>query len=159
MDSRQSEINGSRNLKLVQPPLSTNSGIHSRAETKRAPGTWEIPLHTWPRKIIAIVIILVTSGALIYHTWWIFLAAWITRNKTIDPVIYERAVRYDPTNADYHFVLAEIYNNSTQYLNPQRAREEYEAAVRFNPYRSEHWVALSKFYEQAGDVNRSREAM
>src|SRR5262249_45561044 len=92
-------------------------------------------------------------------TWWIFLAAWITRNQNIDPAIYERAIRYDPQNADYHFVLAEIYNNSTQYLNPERARAEYEAAVRFNPYRSEHWVALSKFYEQAGNVEGSRFAM
>ena len=35
---------------------------------------------------------LVTCGTLIYHTWWLFLAAWITRDpKNTDPVIYERA--------------------------------------------------------------------
>src|SRR5262245_28254110 len=91
---------------------------------------WQIQLNTWPRKIIAIVLVLATSGTLIYRTWWLFLAAWITRENKPDPAIYERAIKYDPKNADYHFVLAQIYNYSTQYLNIPRAGEEYETAVR-----------------------------
>src|SRR5262249_38267202 len=62
-------------------------------------------------------------------------------------------------NADYHFVLAEIYNYSTPYLNIPRAGEEFEAAVRLNPYRSAYWLELSKFYEQSKDIERSRYAM
>jgi tetratricopeptide (TPR) repeat protein len=121
---------------------------------------WEIQIDTWPRKIIAITLVLVTCGTLIYHTWWLFLAAWITRDpKNTDPVIYERAIKYDPKNADYHFVLAQIYNYSTQYLNIPRAGEEYELAVKLNPYRSQHWLELSKYYEQQGDIQRSRHAM
>ena len=71
---------------------------------------WEIQIHTWPRKIIAITIVLVTCGVLIYKTWWLFLAAWITRSgppygppaNPLPPAIYERAIRYDPKNADYY---------------------------------------------------------
>jgi hypothetical protein len=159
MDSRRSEVGGTHNLKLVHPGGALEDAASAPVRSKRLIANWEIQLDTWPRKILAIVVILGISATLIYQTWWVFLAAWITRNKVIDPAIYERAVRYDPRNADYHFVLAEIYNNSTQYLNLNRAREEYEAAVQYNPYRSEHWVALSKFYEQEGNIERSRYAM
>ena len=99
---------------------------------------WEIQIDTRPRKIIAITLVFVGSGILIYRTWWLFLAAWITRTNTNDPAIYEKAVRYDPKNADYHFVLAQIYNYSTQYLNIPRAGDEYEKAVELNPYRPMH---------------------
>src|SRR5215831_16705429 len=121
--------------------------------------SWEIQIDTWPRKVIAITLVFVGCGILIYRTWWLFLAAWITRTNTSDPAIYERAVRYDPKNADYHFVLAQIYNYSTQYLNLRRAQEEYEAAVRLNPDRPGHWLELSKYYEQAGNTERCRYAM
>jgi len=158
MNPRQSEIESSRNLKLVSPPV----GRHDRDQ--RPTGNplikdWEFQLNTWSRKIVAIVVILAISGAVLYHTWWLFLAAWITRNKTMDPAIYERAVKYDPQNAEYHFVLAQIYSYSTQHLNLDRAREEFEAAVMYNPYHSVYWVELSKFYEQQGDVGRCRYAM
>ncbi len=120
---------------------------------------WEIQINTWPRKLIAITLVLTTCGILVYRTWWLFLAAWITRNGTPDPAIYERATQYDPQNADYHFVLAQIYNYSTQYLNLERARDEYESAVRLNPNRAAHWLELSKYYEQAKNLERCRYAM
>jgi hypothetical protein len=121
--------------------------------------SWEIQLDTWPRKVIAITLVLVACGILIYRTSWLFLAAWITRTNTNDPAIYEKAVKYDPKNADYHFVLAQIYNYSTQYLNLPRAGEEYEKAVELNPYRPLHWLELSKYYEQQGNLERCRYAM
>ena len=119
----------------------------------------EIQLNTWPRKLIAITLVLVISGAVIYRTWWLFLAAWITRHDKADPAIYERAIKYDPKNADYHFALAHIYNYSTEHLNPARAGEELEAAVRLNPYRAAYWIELSKYYEQSSNIDRSVSAM
>ena len=118
-----------------------------------------IQLNTWPRKIIAIAFVVLACSIAIYHTWGIFLAAWVTRTKTPDPAIYERAIKYDPNNADYHFILANIYNYSTQYLNVARAGEEYETAVRLNPYSSAYWLELSKYYEQSKNIERSRDAM
>jgi hypothetical protein len=140
------------NLKLVPPPDPLPGG-------KPLIKGWVIPLPTWPRKTAAILLILAISGVLIYHTWWLFLAAWITRNKVMDPAIYERATQYDPNNADYHFLLAQIYNYSTDNVNVDRAKQEYESAVRLNPYRSAHWLELSKFYEQEGNLERCRYAM
>ena len=120
---------------------------------------WQIQLNTWPRKLIAIALVLVTCGTLIYRTWWLFLAASITREGKPDPAIYELAIKYDPSNADYHFDLAQIYNYSTRYLNIQRAGEEYKAAVTLNPYRSAHWLELSKYYEQTKNAEGARSAM
>ena len=121
---------------------------------------WEIQVNTWPRKIIAITLVLVTCGTLIYHTWWLFLAAWITRDPlNADAAVYERAVKYDPQNADYHYRLGRIYNYSTQYMNIRRAGEEFETAARLNPYRTQHWQELSKYYEQEGNLERCRYAM
>jgi tetratricopeptide (TPR) repeat protein len=120
---------------------------------------WQLPLDTRPRKVIAISLVVITCGILFYQTWWLFLAAWVTRPNKTDPALYERAIKYHPDNADYHFVLAQIYNYSTQYLDIARAGQEYEAAVRLNPYRASHWLELSKYYEQLKDVERSRNAM
>ena len=120
---------------------------------------WEIQIDTWPRKIIAITLVLVTCGTLIYRTWWLFLAAWITRNKPSDPAIYELATKYDPKNADYHFLLGRLYNYSTVYFNPQRAGEEYERAVELNPWKADHWKELSKYYDQMGNPDKARSAM
>src|SRR5262249_60172306 len=115
---------------------------------------WEIQLTTWPRKLIAVALVLIICGAVIYRTWWLFLAAWITRNNKADPAIYERAIRYDPKNADYHFALAHIYNYSTEHLNTSRAGEELEAAVRLNPYPAADCLDLSKSYEQLTHPDR-----
>src|SRR5262249_3347601 len=134
-------------------PAEPKVGHERAAEIRGAPWIkdWEIQLNSWPRKIIAITLVVAVCGTLIYRTWWLFLAAWITRSSPPDPAIYERAIRYDPQNADYHFKLAQYYNYSTQYLNIARAGEEYQAAVRLNPYRSQHWLELSKYYEQQKD--------
>lgn len=120
---------------------------------------WELQLNTWPRKAIAIVLILVTSGTLIYRTWWLFLAAWITRDFKNDPAIYERAISYDSNHADYHFLLAQIYNSSTAHLNLQRAGEEYKEAARLNPHKSQHWQELAKWYEVEGQIDAARDAI
>ena len=120
---------------------------------------WKIELNTWRRRVIAITLTLGVCGFMFYQTWWLFLAAWITRDGVPDPEIYERAVAYDPENADYRFTLAQIYNYSTRHLDIEKAREQYLAAVRLNPYRASHWLELSKFYEQEGDPENARSAM
>jgi hypothetical protein len=120
---------------------------------------WELQLNTWPRRIIAIVLILAASSALIYRTWWLFMAAWITREFNPDPAIYERAIRYNPDNADYHFLLAQIYNSATEFLNLDRAGQEFKEAVRLNPNRSAHWQELAKWYEEEKQFDAAREAV
>ena len=44
---------------------------------------WEIQIDTWPRKAIAITLVLVICGTLVYRTSWLLLAAWMpTRHRT-----------------------------------------------------------------------------
>jgi hypothetical protein len=87
------------------------------------------------------------------------VAAWITREFKSDPAIYERAIRYDPNNADYHFLLAQIYNSSTAVLNLQRAGQEFKEAVRLNPHRSSHWQELAKWYESEQQIDAAKKAV
>ena len=161
MGSDRSEIDPKRISKLVDARLKSSGAEDVAAAAVKDPfiKDQEIQLDTWPRKIIALALIFTASGFFIYHSWWPFLAAWITRDKPNDPAIYELAVRYDPKNADYHFTLAQIYNYSTGHINLPRAGEEYEEAVRLNPYRTLNWLELSKYYEEEGNVQRSRNAM
>lgn len=120
---------------------------------------WELQLKTKPRKAIVIVLILAVSGALIYRTWWLFVAAWITRDFQPNPAIYERAIRYNPDNADYHFSLAQIYNSATEFLDLDRAGQEFKEAVRLNPNRSAHWQELAKWYESEKQIDAARDAV
>jgi tetratricopeptide (TPR) repeat protein len=120
---------------------------------------WNIEINSWRRKIVAATLVLTTCGALAYNIGRQSLAAWITRNGALDPAIYERAVRYDPENAEYHFALGQIYSYSTRYLDSGRARDAFETAVRLNPDRSVYWLELSKYYEHEGEVEHARRAM
>jgi tetratricopeptide (TPR) repeat protein len=120
---------------------------------------WELQLNTWPRKVLVIILILATCGTLIYRTWWLFMAAWITRQFRPDPAIYETAIRYNPDNADYHFLLAQIYNSSTEFLNLERAGQEFKETVRLNPNRSQHWQELAKWYEGEMQFDNARDAV
>src|SRR5438046_5684624 len=110
--------------------------------------TWDIPLHSWRHKLAAIALILTTAAVLIYRNGSLFMAAWITRNGGTDPAVYERAIRYAPENAEYHFRLGRMYTYSAQYLNTERARQAYETAVRLNPNRVAYWLELSTYYEK-----------
>lgn len=120
---------------------------------------WELQLNTWRRKAIVIILVFATCGALIYRTWWLFLAAWMTREFQPNPAIYERAILYHPDNADYHFLLAQIYNSSTEFLNLDRAGQEFKEAVRLNPNRSAHWQELAKWYEEQMQFDAARDAV
>jgi tetratricopeptide (TPR) repeat protein len=119
----------------------------------------ELQLNTWPRKAIAIILILATSGTLIYRTWWLFLAAWITREFKNDPAIYERAISYNPNHADYHFLLAQIYNSSTAFLDLERAGRAFKEAARLNPHKSQHWQELARWYEGEMQFDAARDAV
>ena len=71
---------------------------------------WEIQIDTWPRKIIAITLVLVTCGTLVYRTWWLFLAAWITRNHSQDIAAYELAVKYFVSFREIHQMVVTMLN-------------------------------------------------
>src|SRR6476646_6763253 len=95
MDSDRPTVDRKQRFRVINGSKSSvRTGKKPQESDNSFAGDWEIPLHTWPRRIIAIVLILAASGILIYRTWWLFLAAWITRSKPMDPGVYERAVRY-----------------------------------------------------------------
>jgi hypothetical protein len=153
MDIHRPQVNPRRHLRVVDAPAPRPEPLQNSFRDR------QMPLHSASHKALAIIIVLLTAAVFMYPAGKLFLAAWITRGKTMDPSVYERAVKYDPTNAEYHFLLAQIYNYSTQHLDLDRARIEYEFAVQYNPDRSQYWLELSKFYEQTGNIERCRYAM
>lgn len=86
-------------------------------------------------------------------------AAWITRVATGDPRVYEQAIALDPDNAEYHFLLAQIYYYSAEFFDRGRARLHFDSAIGLNPERSRYWLEASKFYEQEGEAASAQRAM
>ena len=120
---------------------------------------WEMALDTRFRRVALALLLLGVCGLVFGRTWGGFRAAWMTRDAGGDPAVYERALLYDPSNADYHFTLAEIYHYSAPHADAGRAGEHYEAAVRLNPDRSSHWVELARFRARSGNAAGARDAM
>jgi O-antigen ligase len=125
-------------------------GTEEESEVVAKPSALRLPL----RGVLATI-----SVAVIFQAWGPLLGAWITRHGVPEPGIYERALEYDPGNAEYHFVLAQIYHFSTPYLDVERARKHYLEAASINPSRSTHWLELSKFYEERDEPQQARDAM
>jgi tetratricopeptide (TPR) repeat protein len=115
----------------------------------------EIALHSLPRKALLIAV-----GALL-TLLYIFLAARlfvgsIFADRT-DLVSLQRAVRFDPGNADYRDHLGRYYARVAS--EPGQAIEPFRAAVQINPHSARYWFDLASAYQVMGEMQNQTWAL
>jgi len=69
----------------------------------------------------------------------------------------QKAVRLDPSDADYHHHLGRFY--ALVQRDPSSAIAEYLAAVQLNPHSARYWFDLSSAYQVLGDRDHQAEAL
>jgi hypothetical protein len=72
---------------------------------------------------------------------------------------FERAVKLDPSNADYHLRLGSIYEYSPVDLEPGKAEEHFRRATQLDPYDPQTWLDLAaalQFQGQLGEAEACR---
>src|SRR5215467_10736040 len=98
-----------------------------------------IPLTSPVRKLL---LLLAAFAAITGYLWLVsrsFLAAYFSQRT--DLASLQRAVRWEPDNADYRYLLG-------RYLllvqrSPESAVETYRSAVALNPYQARYWFDLA----------------
>lgn len=63
---------------------------------------------------------------------------------------FERALRWDPTNPDFHFMLAMLYRDVPSLRDAEAARRHAERAAELSPYSWRAQSQLAQLYEVAG---------
>ena len=88
------------------------------------------------------------------------LAVWIVRSysadrtaRRVDAASLERAIRYDPGNAEYHLRLGRVNQYSITDVNPELAVELLKRAAELNPRNPQPWLELSAAYGFQGNAD------
>src|SRR5258705_4193206 len=67
----------------------------------------------------------------------------------------QRAVRLQPGNAEYRYLLGTSWVNSS----PKSALESYRAAVTLNPNKARYWLGLAAVYQSMGNSSEQKSAL
>jgi tetratricopeptide (TPR) repeat protein len=70
----------------------------------------------------------------------------------------ESAVRLEPGNADYWYVLGRYQQYNLEDPDAAKAEESYRKAIAFNPVDTDAWLDLGTAYELDGKTEEAREA-
>ena len=108
----------------------------------------EIALNSSPRKALVIA-----TGALLTVLYLFFATRFFIASifsDRADLVSLQRAVRFDPGNADYHDRLGRYYARVAR--EPGQAIEPYRAAVQINPHSARYWFDLASAFQVLGDI-------
>ncbi len=108
----------------------------------------EIVLNSAPRKVFV-----VAAGAFLILLY-IGLAARIFIASVFadraDLASLQRAVRFDPGNAEYRDHLGRYFAMAAR--EPERSISPFRAAVQINPHSAQYWFDLASAYQVLGDV-------
>ena len=85
----------------------------------------------------------------------LFLAAWFGERAELTSL--QRAVRFDPGNANYRNHLGRYYELVAR--DPAAAIGPYTEAVRLNPHSARFWFDLASAYQVRGDVANQTAAL
>mgnify|MGYP001599058758 FL=1 len=71
----------------------------------------------------------------------------------------EKAIRYSPNNADYHYLFGRTLESDLELLDLKSAIESYRRSLRLNPLDSRAWIALARAYEGLGMEKEADQAI
>jgi hypothetical protein len=108
----------------------------------------QITLKTKPARLLLVsaevAILLVLIG-------WVgkdYVADALASRQIVDNL--ERAVKLDPSNADYHLRLGRVYEYSPSDLQLEKAEDHLRRAANLNPYDPQPWLELAYALEFQG---------
>lgn len=115
----------------------------------------EIALNSSPRKALIICAAAVLSLSYLFFTGRFFLASVYGAKPEL--LSLQRAVRLDPSDADYRNHLGRYYALVSH--DPFSAIEPYRAAVQLNPHSARYWFDLASAYQVLGDISNQNWAL
>lgn len=78
--------------------------------------------------------------------------AWLANRSAANPANIEgitKAIRLQPGDADYHYLLGRYYLLATQ--SPRQALPAFLRAASLNPHRADYWFSLALVYQLLGE--------
>ena len=115
----------------------------------------QLQLRQPARKVAAAAVLSVLAAAYLILTTTAFLAAHFSADP--DPVRLQRAIRLDPGNAQYPYLLGRYELLAAQ--SPQAAIPWLEAATRLNPHSARYWLDLAMARQSIGDTDSEHPAL
>jgi len=115
----------------------------------------QVPLNTEKRKKILVGAIATT--ALLYTLFCATRFAAAIFGDRLELSSLQRAVRLDPSDADYHHHLGRYY--AMVLRDPASAIGQYANAVKLNPHSARYWFDLSSAYQVLGDQDNQARAL
>src|ERR1700756_2316996 len=83
-----------------------------------------------------------------------YLAAHLAKKTDLPDI--QRAIRLEPSNADYRALLGRYLALSGANLDP--AISDFRMAVQLNPYESQYWLDLASAYHVAGHIDEQAQS-
>ena len=115
----------------------------------------QIPFDTPARKWLIAAIAVSLAAAYVGLAGTLFLAAWFGERAELTSL--QRAVRFDPANANYRNHLGCYYELVAR--DPAAAIGPYTEAIRLNPHSARFWFDLASAYQVRGDVANQTAAL
>lgn len=115
----------------------------------------QISLASPAKKIALLLAALVLVAIYVALSALQFLAAHYAEKG--DLASLERAVRLQPGNSDYHYLVGR-YLALTQ-SPPEAVASAYRSAISLNPHRARYWFELAAAYQLSGDTNAQADAL
>ena len=114
-----------------------------------------IPLTSSARKISLVLASALLAGGYLWFASREVGAAYFSGRA--DLASLQRAVRWQPGNADYRHRLGRYYFLIQR--SPEAAVQAYRAAVGLNPHQARYWLDLAATYQWLGDTEQQKQAL
>jgi tetratricopeptide (TPR) repeat protein len=114
-----------------------------------------IPLTTSARKISLVLASALLTGGYLWFAGRQAGAAYFSSRP--DLASLQRAVRWQPGNADYRHRLGRYFFLIQQ--SPEAAVQAYRAAAGLDPYQARYWFDLAAAYQWLGDTDQQKQAL